>query len=669
MFRTVFMVAGVAASATFAAAAEPVESYPAAFFAPSQPFSALDMIVRLPGFSFDGGDSDVRGLSGASGNVLVDGRRPSSKQEDLETILQRIPASAVRRIELLRPGAPAVDMQGHPLLANVVRVESAAIRASVEAVVSLQDGAAHPGLTAEISRKAGDRLLELSASARRESETSEVGAGRSRRVDALGALDSEARYRAGWVTDVHEGAAGYGRPLMGGDLRLDLSLRRQEGRGDSVEHQVFPDLATEAVDGSERGSEGEVGLRYSRALGGGWDGEMTALHHRVRLTAREVETKGSDVAASGERTLAHETVLQAIARQKGSTANLQLGGEIALNVLDSENRLTENGVEIFLPSAKVRVEERRAEAFAEVVWPLSRQVSAEVGARFEVSDLAQSGDARTEKAFAYLKPRAQLTWTSSPRDRLRLEIVRQVGQLDFEDFAGSASLAGGTVTAGNPDLKPDRTWRTSVAWERQIGASGSLVLTLRYDRIQDVVDRIPVIGPGFAFDAPGNIGDGTRRELEVNAKLPLDRLRLPGGLLRADVIMRRSRVSDPATGTGRRISDEPNLEGSVALTQDLPNWGVRWGAEAEIGETEVDFRFDEVDRERETTRYSIFAEIRPAVAWRVRIFAENIGAQVYDRRRIRYAGLRGATPVRQIHERRLQSGPYVGVKLQRTFGG
>ena len=69
---------------TTAGADGPVSEYPAAFFEPAQPYSAFDMIARLPGFTFYGGDQDVRGFSGASGNVLIDGERPTGKQETLE---------------------------------------------------------------------------------------------------------------------------------------------------------------------------------------------------------------------------------------------------------------------------------------------------------------------------------------------------------------------------------------------------------------------------------------------------------------------------------------------------------------------------------------------------------------------------------------------------------
>ena len=64
-----------------------VTAYPASFFAAAQPYSAFDMLVFLPGYSFVEADPDVRGFAGAAGNVLIDGARPASKHESLETIL------------------------------------------------------------------------------------------------------------------------------------------------------------------------------------------------------------------------------------------------------------------------------------------------------------------------------------------------------------------------------------------------------------------------------------------------------------------------------------------------------------------------------------------------------------------------------------------------------
>ena len=100
-----------------ASATASIMAYPAAFFASAQPNTAMDMIGRLPGFNFDGGDG-VRGFSGAAGNVLIDSERPATKSDDLESILRRIPATQVERIEVIRGGAPGIDMQGQSVVAN-----------------------------------------------------------------------------------------------------------------------------------------------------------------------------------------------------------------------------------------------------------------------------------------------------------------------------------------------------------------------------------------------------------------------------------------------------------------------------------------------------------------------------------------------------------------------
>src|SRR5688572_9293344 len=70
--------------------------YDPPFFADFRPDSAAEMVLRLPGFSLDSGAS-VRGFAGAAGNVLIDGQRPTTKQDSVENQLRRIPSSQVDR--------------------------------------------------------------------------------------------------------------------------------------------------------------------------------------------------------------------------------------------------------------------------------------------------------------------------------------------------------------------------------------------------------------------------------------------------------------------------------------------------------------------------------------------------------------------------------------------
>ena len=96
-----------------------VTSYPPEFFAFAHPNTALDMVDQLPGFALDTGSS-VRGYEGAAGNVLIDGERPTAKSEGVDSILQRMLATHVARIDVIRGAAPGIDMQGKTVIANVI---------------------------------------------------------------------------------------------------------------------------------------------------------------------------------------------------------------------------------------------------------------------------------------------------------------------------------------------------------------------------------------------------------------------------------------------------------------------------------------------------------------------------------------------------------------------
>src|SRR5258706_5581202 len=142
------------------AATQGVTSYPPEFFAASSPNTALDMIIRLPGFSLDTGDA-VRGFGGAAGNVLIDGSRPASKDDSLEEILKRIPAGQVARIEVIRGNAPGIDMQGKSVIANVVRKTDAGLRVTAAYAGNyVYDGRYKPSVRLEGTKRFGKVAVE-----------------------------------------------------------------------------------------------------------------------------------------------------------------------------------------------------------------------------------------------------------------------------------------------------------------------------------------------------------------------------------------------------------------------------------------------------------------------------------------------------------------------------
>ena len=139
-----------------------VESYKPDFFASARPSTAMDMINRLPGFSFDGGDGS-RGFSGNSGNVLIDGKRPTSKTDYLGNVLGRIVAAQVERIDVIHGGAAGIDMQGKPVVANVILKKAASTTIVAQAsAAATTTRRIMPGGLLQYNRTTGDRSYDLS---------------------------------------------------------------------------------------------------------------------------------------------------------------------------------------------------------------------------------------------------------------------------------------------------------------------------------------------------------------------------------------------------------------------------------------------------------------------------------------------------------------------------
>jgi hypothetical protein len=132
-------------------AASPVTSFAPSFFADSRPLTALDMVLRIPGFTLDSGGGG-RGLAGTAGNVLIDGREPVSRSESVQAVLSAIPADQVARIDLIRGGSPGLDLQGRPIVVNVIRVRRSSQWASVTMIATAQDGRLQPFMTIDGGR-------------------------------------------------------------------------------------------------------------------------------------------------------------------------------------------------------------------------------------------------------------------------------------------------------------------------------------------------------------------------------------------------------------------------------------------------------------------------------------------------------------------------------------
>ncbi len=665
-----FLLGAFCAPAAFAQAdiREAVAGYAPQYFADSSPPTAYEMVQLLPGFRLQEGNTEVRGYSGALGNVLIDGRPPASKQDTLEILLKRIPAASILRIELIRPGAAGIDMQGYSQMANVVRQVSTAPsgRVELESYYIPLYGAAAPKLAGEISL-GSEQILDLSGSLYR--TYSDTMGGTSAR-DRFAANGTVVLLSQAWAKSFEDGwtvSSTYRQPLWGGKLRLNGLYKDVRGFNHTLELKTFPTYESAPGETREFSAASEFGSQYSRGLWEGGEGELIAIRRANGKYATQTVVAPSGTDTSFMRTNTSETIARGALRQHSDALSLEAGVESAINTLNNALTIFTGGAAALpLPGANVRISEWRSEFSGIATWKTTEDLTLEAGLRYEMSTLKQQSAALLRKDLFFLKPHAMASWKPTPADELRVIYERRAGQLDFDNFIPRVNITNNMITVGNADLEPDTLWHSALSWEHRFD-KGSVVLTARRQMISNVVDRVPVYTPTGVFDGVGNIGNGRRDEYQADFLLPLDFVQLTGMTLQGTALRRFSQVVDPTTGQRRIISDDKPIEAKITLTDDIPKLSLRWGLIFTHGTMRENYKFNEFKLDKNHETFDIFVEHKPSPEWLLRLNAKNItNAHKYHGRSI-YAGPRNTAPFRYLEERPALVGARVGINIQRMF--
>jgi len=648
------------------AAQQGVLVFEPAFFANAQPTTAFDMIMRVPGFGLDTGDSGTRGFAGAGGNVLIDGDRPSSKSDSLDQILRRISAASVERIELIRGGAPGIDMQGRAVVANVVLRRTVTTTRVLELNSYIYpDGATGPLIAGQYSRREGDNQLEASLTATND-RTDGTGEGYRSRFDANGNLIQDAYLDLWDRIQYVRGTAAMQRRIWGGKLRVN-GLVNWESNEQTQGVLIRSGAGVDSFNDEQSDSiDGEFGFNWARELSARTELELTGLqrYETGDYTGDSVQGPDSSTFTSDESE--GETIARAVLRYRPSERwAFEVGGEGAYNFLDSANGYVENGVVVALPSASVKVEELRGEVFGQTTWRPSPNLTFEAALRVEVSEISQSGDSDQSKSFVYPKPRLQATWTPRPGNQFRARLEREVGQLDFGDFVASADIDIGQVEGGNPDLEPFKAWVIEGVYERRFWGEGVLDFTYQHTEVEDVVDLIPLAG---GFDGVGNIGDGSSDWLQVRLTLPMDKLGIPNGRLQARASWAESTVVDPLTGEERRFAGQLPFGCGISYTQDLR--GGRWSYGVDHGcntDRSTSYRTREVFESVGQAFVTVFGQWKPSSDLTVRVDLGNASDREHGYNRDIYVGERDSSALRYREVRRSRMSPWLFLQIRKTL--
>ncbi len=672
-----------APTATTAQSTSRTTQYEASFFTPFAPRTALDIARQVPGFSLDLGNTDVRGFAGAVGNVVINGARPSSKSESLETLLARIPANRVVRVEVGPGDLYGADYAGKGQVLNIVMSAVSGFDGEISASGTRRyNGKIVPNADVTALIKRGASSFNLSAGSGRNDSTEE---GWDRVFAHSTGQELEFRRKVNTIRQHDPFISGSWALEHGDNNAIHVNARWAPSTfyltqrnhvvpaaGAQRDDNLIQDYKTPTI---------ELGGDISRPIGPGAIKFVALATRRKRdnFDASYVRGLGGSPILGGFEQTQKAKLQETIGRLSYSQPKLlgwsfESGLEVAFNKLDSDLVLflldDAGGKEqIDLPIDNATVQELRGEAYINAGRSLSKTVRLDLGLRYEASRLKVSGDAQAERTLRFLKPSITLDWRPGNGWHTQASLRRTVAQLNFFDFISSAELSSDRVNGGNADLVPQRTWEARLLAEKPILGDGLLKLELGHDLVSMLQDRVLIITDEGAFDAPGNLGTGRRTFAEFTFDAPLSTLGLSGVRWKGNITLQRTRVEDPIWHTDRRWSDfYPWFNWFTELRRDQGafSYGMAMSDRSQF----TFFRTDELDNNRNLGPFgTAFAEYRPDKRTTVRLDVDNIFDTAAERRRVRFVPDRTVLVPTFDEVRRRNIHVSFGLSVKRSFGG
>ena len=661
--------------------------YEAAYFAQFSPGNALQMAQRVPGFTLESGSTEMRGFAGAAGNVVINGQRPSAKSDNLATVLGRIPASRVARIELGSGNRFGSDYVGKPQVLNIVLTDEGGLAGTIAARLNREyTGRLLPRGNANLTYTTGAHTFDAGVEFSLNSIFSEEGFDRVTLLpsgDEIEFRDVNRRNTEPWTIL----SAGWGME-QAADRNAHLTAKISfdkwtlEDRADVTGPGLGYDAQFYYEDHLWR--TWEISGDVSRPLAGGAVKFNAFATHRHRRNDDFFEQSLGETDVGGfvqDFDDYRDERLVRLAWKHGGLRGwtAEIGAEGAFNRLESQLDIFDvdaagNRTPVNLPIEDAVVREYRGEAFVNAGRALTDSLRLDLALNYEYSELEVSGDAIANRTLRFLKPKAAVNW-SPGQWHAQFSVERTVAQLQFGDFVSSSSFNTGQVNGGNAELEPQRKWEFLLSADRTILGDGRVKLDLGYNAVSRVQDRIPlkvedpVTGEmvNSGLDAPGNLGSGSEWIAKANLDLPLASLGIRGGRLSLTGAYLDTSVLDPYTLDYRPFTGTKLFVYSAGLRQDLEKFA--WGIDV-TGDTGATFyRLRETDESMGLSpAINAFVEYRPFSRTTLTLGVENVLDGTARRWRYFYAPDRTSTDPVRLEYRERQRHPTIYVGARYSFG-
>ncbi|MDO6426940.1 TonB-dependent receptor [Thalassotalea sp. 1_MG-2023] len=651
------------------------EVYSATFFDQYAPLTALDMVNQLPGFTLIETDDDIRGFATGAGNVLIDGRRPTTKSGGINETLSRIAAAQVAYIEILRGASGSSDAAGQAVVANVVKLKQGAAKHWKLAFEKTGNGELSPSTEWVLSNhiKGWDSAFKFNAISQKSPRDANI----SIYGPTMELLSYQQETRPSTLNDIFisgDSKKQFNQHTFSINARVGWSqFVTDTERLSYTQPQQSQIINRYQNDRDSQFYTGELGLEWQKILASHWQWRILNINNVQNWFVNSFsfdQPPNEDMTnATSLRFDEHksEHVLRNVFSRAGGKQDMlkqqEYGLEVAFSNLESWLTLERQNLlaSPFTSNRYSQAKEIRGEAFANLNWQWQKLVL-DTGIAAEYSQLNVTGDNSDEQSLFFLKPSLALAYNSDKNRQYRISLRRSVGQLDFSDFAASADLVNDREISGNPRLRPETKTKATLAFDQRFAEKGAFSIALYYEWRQHVLEHIILPSGDYAL---GNAGKAEVKGITSSLNLPLNQW-FKGAQIAFQANFIDSSFTDPVTNQNRQLTELTTPDISVDFRQDINQHNIFWGISYQDYQRSKEFYVNEYSHFHTYGRWHAYIEGIAFNDLKIRLDISNIGDDETKWQRKLYQPSRSDT-LQQIQITQRHRDPTVNISFSQTF--
>lgn len=522
----------------------------------SQGGVATDVLKKIPQVSVDA-DGNVQ-LSGSSGiRFLINGKPSSAFGSNIADVLQSIPASQIKSVEVITNPGAKYDAQGMGGIINIILKKNNS-----------------KGYNGNISLTAGTRNENASFNFNVRNNDFGINAffSGNKRLPSDG---SNTNYRT--TTDgniistlLQERQNHFNRQGYQSGVGFDWTYKKVNSFSGNIAYNYFGFTATgntgQALQPNKGGTIPDILSIINSGNQYRYHSVDGSLNYKRTFTKADQELEASISSNNGSnkgQSYSEEFVLPQDSLYYGTKAynpattretilsvdytqplkeDVKLGFGTKTTFYDIESNADVNSyrpadknyqTDRFLSNG-LAYHQKVYAAYAEISFAVAKLFDAKIGSRYERTELNAYYSQATQQAnipgYNTLVPSIFLSKKIGEKQIIKLSFSKRINRPDYEDLNPFVNISDPkNLSTGNPYLKPELAYRYELGYSRDLGKKGSIMVNLFYRINQNDIQ------PYIAYYPTYKVGDSLFTNVSVNTQQNIGRENNMGVNLFGDV--------------------------------------------------------------------------------------------------------------------------------------